>query len=161
MYKDDQWYLAWAEAVEVHQEAFTAKQNRRFQIDLMMRIARRVRDYSDRCETCRDYQHTLTRLEEEMQELPDSKAQRQWQRQKLREIGQHYVAHHNLAPPGHYTRQGLKYGLLIGAALGVLVGLIVLGDALYLPAFTALGVLGGLMFGSGQDANVKSNHRQI
>lgn len=161
MYKDDQWYQAWAEAVEIRQEEFTAKQNQRYQIDLMMRIARRVRDHSDRCERCREYQHTLTRLEEELQELPDSKAQRQWQRQKLNKIGQHYVEQHNLAPPGYYTRQGLKYGLLIGAALGVLVGLIVLGNALYLPAFTALGVLGGLMFGSGQDANVKRNHRQI
>jgi hypothetical protein len=129
MYKDDQWYQAWAEAVEIHQEEFTPKQNRRYQIDLMTRIARRVRDHSERCERCRSYQHTLTRLEEEMQELPDSKAQRQWQRQKLREIGQHYVAQHNLAPPGYYTRQGLKYGLLSGAALGVLVGLIVLGIA--------------------------------
>ena len=66
MYKDEMWYRNWSRAVDAHKEDMTDKQWQKFNIVLMLKLGRRVKDFSDKCKTCRDYQHPLTRLEEEM-----------------------------------------------------------------------------------------------
>ena len=161
MYEDDLWYRRFTKVVEDHKSAFSEKQVKRYQLTLLLRIAGRVKDFSDQCETCRSYQRTLTRLKEEMPELPGSRAQRQYQAQQLREMGEHFVNAHNLAPPGYYMRKWLIYGLIAGAALGVILGMVILGSALYLPAGAAIGVLVGGMIGNVMDGNVKQGHRLI
>mgnify|MGYP006302206597 FL=1 len=118
MYKDDLWYRKLVQEIEAHKDDLTDKEWSKYKIDQLLRTAERVRQESEECETCRDYQHTITRLEEELQELPDSKAQRQWQSEKLREIGKHFVRVHDLAPPRFYFRKWLKLGLVVGMVLG-------------------------------------------
>ena len=118
MYKDDIWYRKLCQAVEEHRPDFTEKQVKQFAIDYMLRIAQRVRDYSDSCEVCRSFQHTLTRLEEQFQELPDSKAQRQYQKKQLQEMAEHFVGAHRLAPSRYYLIKYLRFGLTIGMVAG-------------------------------------------
>ena len=110
MYKDDIWYRKLEQAVDEHRPDFTEKQRKKFAIDFMMRIARRVKDFSDSCETCRSCQHTLTRMEEEFLELPGSKAQRQYQRKQLQLMAEHFASEHRLAPPRFYLLKYLRYG---------------------------------------------------
>ena len=44
MYKDDLWYRKLARDIEEHRADFTDKQWRAYQIDLMLRIALRVKE---------------------------------------------------------------------------------------------------------------------
>ena len=161
MYKDDIWYRKLTQTVEEHRSDFTEKQIRKFSVDFMMRIARRVKDYSDSCETCRGFQHTLTRLEEEFQELPDSKAQRQYQAKQLRAIAEHFVRAHRLAPPRYFLMQYLRYGLIGGLLTGIVLGFLVFGDGTYIPIGVAVGLALGGLYGSTEDAKVKNEHRLI
>ena len=161
MYKDDIWYRKLTQAVEEHRSDFTEKQIQKFSVDFMMRIARRVKDYSDSCETCRGFQHTLTRLEEEFQELPDSKAQRHYQTQQLRVIAEHFVRAHRLAPPRYFLMQYLRYGLIGGLLTGIVLGFLVFGDGTYIPIGVAVGLALGGLYGSTEDAKVKNEHRLI
>lgn len=160
MYKDDIWFRKLEQAVEEHRPDFTEKQLKKYAIDLMMRIARRVKDYSDRCETCRSFQHTLTRLEEEFPELPDSKAQRQYQRNQLQQMAEHFASAHRLAPERYYLMKYLRFGVIAGALVGIALSFF-LNDGVYLLAGPALGlVLGGLL-GGVEDSRIRNERRLI
>lgn len=132
MYKDEIWYRKLESAVNGRRDDFSDKQWRKFQVGRLLRTANRVRETSESCETCQSYQHTLTRLEEEFAELPDSKAQRQYQAEQLREMGQHFVRAHGFAPSGYFLRYWLRMGLRVGALAGFL-GMIIGGNLLLLP----------------------------
>jgi hypothetical protein len=161
MYKDDIWHRKLVQAVNEHRHDFSEKQTRKYQIELMLRIAQRVKDSSDGCEICRSFQHTLTRLEEEFQELPGSKAQRRYQVEQLREMAEHFVKAHRLAPSAYYTRQFIRYGLIGGLLIGIVLGFLVLGNGIYLPLAVIAGLVLGWVSGTAEDARVKNEHRLI
>ena len=146
MYKDDIWYRKFEQSVENRRDSFSDKQWAKLDLPYLLKVADRVRELSDNCETCRGYQHTLTRLEEELQELPGSKAQRQYQAAQLDEIGRHFVAAHRLAPPRFFFKRWLKYGLFAGIGIGF-VAMLVVGYLVLFPLgialFTGLGALYG------------------
>ena len=146
MYKDEIWYRKFEQAIDERRDAFTDKQWTKFKIDHLLKVANRVRQFSEECETCQDYQHTLTRREEELQELPGSKAQRQYQAEQLWEMGRHFVVAHRIAPPRFCLKRWLKYGLYGGLAIGFVV-MVITGNFLLFPAValavTALAALWG------------------
>ena len=160
MYKDDIWFRKLSQAVDAHRPDFSDKQLKKFAIDFMMRIAQRVKDYSGTCEVCRSYQHTLTRLEEEFQELPDSKAQRQYQKKQLQEMTDHFASAHRLAPPRYYLVKYLRLGLIAGLFTGIILGFF-LNDGVYLLAGPAIGLAIGGLLGGAEDAKVRNGHRLI
>jgi hypothetical protein len=161
MYKDDLWYNELTRAVEERKSGFSDKQIKKYQVDFLLRLARRIKDYSDKSETCRSYQHILTRLEEEMGELPESKAQRQYQKKKLQEIEEYFVEHHRLIPPQYYTKKWVLYGVILGAIVGLLASLFIVSNLPLLPLGIAAGLLLGLTYGSGEDSKVKQEGRLI
>jgi hypothetical protein len=160
MYKDEIWYRRFEQSVEQRREFFTDKQWAKLNLDYFLKVANRVRELSDGCETCRSYQQTLTRLEEELQELPNSKAQRQYQAAQLDEMGRHFAAEHRLAPPGYYLRLWLKRGLFAGLGLGF-VAMLVSGNLLLFPAVTLFLTGAGALYGYSEDQRFARDRRQV
>jgi len=161
MYKDALWYTKLSRSIEVRKEKFTPKQISQYQIEFFLRLALRIKDYSDRSEACRDFQHVLTRLEAEMGELPASKAQRQYQREKLHEIAEYFVKHHRLAPPQYYTRKSLIYGLITGGVLGLIASLFIVSHSPLFLLGLALGGGGGYLYGVTEDNTIQREGRVI
>ena len=161
MYKDELWYRQLIRDIEVHRSDFTDRQLHAYQIDLMLRLALQIKEASDACETCRSFQSVLSRLEEELPELPGSKAQCHHQVQQLRLIVEHFVKAHRLAPAHYYTRLHANYGFIVGLLLGIVVGLLILNNGLYLPLSAVAGLILGVALGSSVDARVKREQRLI
>lgn len=161
MYKDELWYRKLVRDIDEHRQDFTDKQLRAYQVDFMLRIASRVKEASDACETCRDFQHTLSRMEEEFPELPGSKAQRHYQVQQLRLMAEHFVKAHRLSPPKYYTRLYTNYGIVAGLLFGIAVGLLLLNNGLYLPLGLIVGGVFGAAYGMSEDASMKRQQRLI
>ena len=161
MYKDDLWYRKLVKDVEAHRSDFTEKQLRKYQVDFMLRIALRVKEASDGCATCRGFQHTLTRMEEEFPELPGSKAQRHYQNEQLRLMAEHFVKAHRLVPLQYYARFYANYGLIAGLLIGMGVGFLALNNGIYLPIGAVLGLVMGIAYGSAEDAKAKRERRLI
>lgn len=161
MYKDELWYRQFIRDIEERRLDFTDKQLRAYQIDLMLRIALRVKELSDACETCRSFQQTLSHLEEEFSELPESKAQRHHQIQQLRLMTEHFVKAHRLAPAHYYTRLYANYGFVVGLLFGIAVGLLALNNGLYVPVASVAGLILGTALGWIADARVKREQRVV
>ncbi len=161
MYKDDLWYRKLVKDIQEHRPDFNEKQWRTYQVEFMLRIALRVKEASDACPTCRGFQHTLTRLEEEFPELPESKAQRHYQAQQLRLMAEHFVKAHRLVPPRYYVRLYAYYGLIAGLLAGIAIGFLVLNNGIYLPAGAVAGLILGGLYGSGEDTRANRERHQI
>lgn len=159
MYKDELWYRQLFRDVEARQSDFTEKQLHAYQVDLLLRLALRMKEASAECETCRSFQSVLSRLAEELSQLPESRAQRRYQAQQLRIIIEHFVRTHRLAPAHYYTHLYANYGFITGLLLGIAVGLLMLNNGLYLPAATVAGLGLGLLLGYSADARVKREQR--
>lgn len=160
MYKDEIWYRKFEQAVNERRDLFSDKQWAKFQLDHLLKVANRVREFSESCDTCRGYQHTLTRLEEESQELPGSKAQRQYQMGQLYQMGEHFVTEHQLAPPKFFLRRWLRYGLFAGLGVGF-VAMIIVGNLLLFPAATLLLTGLGAFYGYVQDQKFVRERRLV
>jgi len=161
MYKDELWYRQFIRDIEQHRSDFTDRQLHAYQIDLMLRLALWIKEASDACETCRSFQSALSRLAEELPELPGSKAQCHHQVQQLRLIVEHLVKAHRLAPAQYYTRLYANYGFITGLLFGIAVGLLVMNNGLYVPVAAIAGLILGVVFGSSVDARVKRERRLI
>ncbi len=161
MYKDELWYRQLIRDLETYRSDFTEKQLHAYQIDLMLRLALRIKEASDACETCRSFQSILSRLAEELPQLPTSKAQRHYQAQQLRLIVEHFVKAHRLAPAYYYTHLYANYGFIAGSFLGIAVGLLVLNNGLYLPVAAVIGLVLGILLGYRTDAQIKHAQRII
>jgi hypothetical protein len=159
MYKDEMWYRNWSRAIDAHKDDLTDKQWKKYNIAYMLKLGRRVKDFSDKCKTCRDYQHPLTRLEEELQELPESKAQRQYQAKILGEMTNHMVKNHRIAPPNYHVKKMLRYGLVLGFVVGIIVALFVTGNLLHIPLGIILGVVLAEFYGYAEDNRIKQEKR--
>jgi hypothetical protein len=159
MYKDEMWFRNWSRAVDEHKDDMTSKQWEKFHIKYMLRLGQRIKDFSDGCKTCREYQHPLTRLEEELQELPGSKAQRQYQTQVLNTITDHMVKEHRIAPSNYYLKKMLKYGIVVGLVIGIIVTFFVTRNLLHLPVAIILGAALSELYGYAEDNRIKQEHR--
>ena len=160
MYKDEIWHRKLVEAFGQHRDGFTGKQWAKFRMDRLLKVANRVREFSDSCETCQGFQHTLTRLEEEAQELPGSKAQRQYQAEQMWGMEVHLAAAHRLAPPAFFVRRWLRLGSLLGSAAGFVTSLVV-GNLLLIPAGALVGAVLAALYGNTEDQKVEREHRRI
>ncbi|MDF1512879.1 MAG: hypothetical protein P1S60_03610 [Anaerolineae bacterium] len=161
MFKDEMWHRNWSRAVSEHKDDLSDKQWQKNKIDLMLKIGKRVKDFSDGCATCRGYQHPLTRLEEEMHELPDSRAQRQYQAQMLGNIADHMVKEHRIAPARYYSVKMLRYGAIAGLIIGLGVVFLVTGNLFHLPIAILLGLALAAIYGYAEDSKVAQEHRLI
>lgn len=159
MYKDEMWYRNWSRAIDEHKDDMTDKQWVKYNIRLMLALGKRVKNFSDNCQVCREYQHNLTRLEEEMQELPDSKAQRQYQSKMLGIMTDHMVKQHRIAPPNYFVRKMIRYGLYAGLVIGLGVAIFVTGNILHIPIALILGAILAVFFGYAEDNRIKQEHR--
>ncbi len=161
MYKDEMWYRSWSRAVDEHKEELTTKQWEKYNIDTMLKLGHRAKDFADSCQTCRGFQHPLTRLEEEMRELPGSKAQRQYQAKYLATITEHMVKEHRIAPPNYHMNKMLKSGLVIGVVIGFIVTFFVTGNLFHFPIAVVLGVILAELYGFAEDNRIKQEHRLL
>jgi hypothetical protein len=100
-------------------------------------------------------------LEEEMRELPDSKAQRQYQMKMLGTITDHMVKEHRVAPPNYHVKKMLRYGLILGVVTGVIVTFFVTGNLLHIPVAIVLGIAIAALYGYTEDSRIKQEKRTL
>ncbi len=138
------WYRETIKVLEAKQRAFDEKQIDAFQLPLLQRCAKRIAELSNHCETCHGFQHPITRLVEEMQHLPKSKAQRRYQINEIRTYTAHLRKEHNLTTKRYWVSRGLNYGGVLGMGAGLGLDYFVFQNGIVL----AIGMVAGVLIGT-------------
>ena len=150
------WYSHTAKEINLHQDTRGKKEAKKYKLDLLLRIARRVDGFSSYCGECQAFKGEISGLITELGnlvQLPDNKEKRKSYSKTINNMVKHLQKTHKLVSEGYYIGIGMAIGVGIGAALGAALGNPGVGPA--------LGIGIGLAIGSYLDRKAKKEGRVI
>ena len=151
------WYNRIVKEISSYQDRLSNKESKKYKLDLLLRIARRVDDFSPECGNCQLFQQEITKLVQDlgfMLQAPNpNKEEGKRYSKTIKNIIKHLQKHHKLVSEGHYMGIGLAIGIGIGTALGAIFENPGVG--------TGTGSAIGLAIGSYLDKKAKREDRVI
>lgn len=151
----NRWHEETAERISAYQGSLSKKEQKKFQLDLLLRVTRRVAEFYDECGECQLFQQEITAYVNELGNLVHlaDNVRRKKYGKRLKQMVRHLQGQHKLVPKGHYvgiwTSIGTGIGVVIGAGMGSVGGGIPIG--------IGIGVAVGMML----DAKAKREDRVI
>ena len=149
------WYDKIVKEISLHKDTLSKKDYKKYKLDLLLRVAKRVDDFSAICGECQMSQPEITSLTQGLGNLLQmpSKEERKSYFKTINNIIKHLQKQHKLVTKGQY----MGIGVAIGAGVGV-----ALGAALDNPGIgPALGTALGVAIGIAMDAKAKKEDRVI
>ena len=149
------WYNRIVREINLYQDTLSKKNYKKYKLDLLLRVAKRVEDFSAYCGECQIFQSEITRLTKDLGNLIQipNREERKSHLKTINSIVKHLQKQHKLVSEWQYIGIGLAIGAGIGTALGV---------ALDNPGIgPALGTGIGLAIGSYMDKKAKREGRVI
>lgn len=154
-----QWYNHIASDISGYQLTLGPKNAKKYRLDHLLRIARRIDDFSGMCGECRGYQQEISKQVQGlsmMVQMPDKEATKKYF-QTIEKLTGHLKNVHKLVDKGHYTGMGIGIGMAVGAGIGS-----ALGAALDNPGIgTGIGVALGAAIGAYLDKKAKDEGKVI
>jgi len=144
----------WLNTIQTQIQKFRSihpKDIKRYKIDQLERIAKRVEQFSQQCSQCSMQKQEITKLAHNLEFIKGSTQTRKEYHKKLRLLINHLQKKHKLVAEGQY----IGIGIAIGVALGVPF-MTVLGGA-----GIALGIPFGLVFGIAMENKAKKEGKII
>ena len=154
-----QWYNRVATEIGQYQTSLSQKDFKKYKLDLLLRVAKRIDDFSHTCGECQTFQTEITRLVQEMSLLVQmpSKQGLKSHSKAVSNLVEHLKKVHKMVEKGHYLGLGVTIGWVIGGALGG-----ALGAALDNPGIgTAIGIAVGIAVGHYLDKKAEREGRMI
>lgn len=134
------WYQHVSSELENHRAALDDKRARRYNLELLRRIAWHVDRFAGTCGVCEGLKQDVMSVLAELDTLvrEPSRSHESTYRRARRAVSEHLKKDHKLAEPGYYT----GIGGVIGTGAGVVLGIIFDGQA-YAPIGLAVGFAAG------------------
>ena len=155
MEANNRWYEEITKKLDPYKDSLSKKEQKRYQLDLLLRVARRVAGFNDECGECQLFQQEITVYVNElgnMIHLVDN-ARRKKYAKRLKQTVRHLKGQHKLVPKGHYAGIWTSIGTGIGVAIGA--GMDSVGAGI--PIGIGIGVAVGMTL----DAKAKREDRVI
>jgi len=152
---NNRWHKETAEKISAYQSSLSKKEQKKYQLDLLLRVTRRVAEFHDECGECQLFQQEITAYVNElgnMIHLADDTRRKQY-RKRLKQTVRHLQGQHKLVPKGYYAGIWISIGTAIGVAIGA--GMDSVGAGI--PIGIGIGVAVGMML----DAKAKREDRVI
>ena len=156
---DSQWYNRIATEIGQYQITLGQKEAKKYKLDLLLRIAKRVDDFSQTCGECQTFQSEITGLVQELSLLTQMPSREGIKKHSkaVNSLVNHLKKVHKLVEKGHYMGVGIGIGMAIGAGLGGALGA-VLDNA---GIGTIVGIAIGVAIGAYLDKKAEREGRVI
>ena len=154
-----QWYSRVVTEVEQYQVTLGQKGAKKYKLDLLLRVARRVDEFSNICAECQTHKQEMTNLLHELSmlvQMPEKEGMKNYTK-ALNNIVEHLKKVHKLVDKGQYMGMGIGIGLAVGAGLGAALGSIFDNSG----GGTAIGIVLGVAIGTYLDRKAKQEGRVI
>jgi hypothetical protein len=154
-----QWYNRIASEISQYTVPPGRKDVKKYKLDVLLRVARRVDDFSQTCDECRTYQKEIEGAVQELDFLiqrPDRQQHRKYTKTVFN-ITEHLKKVHKLVGKGHYMGVGIGIGMAVGAGIGAALGAVLDNPAVG----TGIGVALGAAAGAYLDRKAKEEGRVI
>ncbi len=134
----DDWYRVIVKEVTLHKDRLSKRDYKKYKLDLLLRIAKRVADYSPDCGECQNFRGEIIKLTEDLGDLHSSKEKRKGYFKVIEIFTKHLQKSHKLITEGKNIKTWTIIGLLIG---GFVLGTI------FRAAGMSMGFSNGLLIG--------------
>ncbi len=155
MVANSRWYEETIQKLSPYQSSLSKRERKKYQLDLLERVSRRVAEFNDECGECQLFQQEITLYVNDlgnMVHLADNTRRKQYVK-RLKQTVRHLQSQHKLVPKGHYVGIWTSIGTGIGVAIGA--GMDSVGAGI--PIGIGIGVAVGMML----DAKAKREDRVI
>ena len=150
------WYNRIVKEINLRQDTLSKKDSKKYKLDLLLRVAKRVDEFSSYCGECQVFQGEITGLVGELGnlvQLPDNKEGRKSYNRTINTMVKHLQKTHKLVSKGQNMGIWMAIGVGIGTAIGA---------ALDNPGIgTPIGIGIGLAIGSYLDKKAEKEGRVI
>ncbi len=148
------WYNRTVKAINLHKDTFTKKDSKKYKLDLLLRLVKRVDDFSATCGECQMFQPEITKLAEGLYyvfNMPEEESKSY--SKTISNITKHLQKQHKLVKEGQSMGIGIAIGIGIGAAFGAIFE--------NPGAGTAIGIAIGVAIGKYMDNKAKKEGKVI
>ena len=150
----DNWLNNTLESIAAQKQVLSKKDVKKYKVDYLARVAKRISDLSKECGECQKFQGDISKLAHDLGGLiQSSKEEKKNYDRKVKEITRHLQKKHKLYPEGTFVGFGIALGPAIGVAIGSGMGNVGAG--------IGIGVGIGLVIGSALEANAKKEGKII
>jgi len=152
------WYNDVAKIIDSYQVSLSQKEQKKYKLDLLLRLAGRVEEFSSGCGQCQVYQQEITEFARglgNLVQMPKQVIDKESKRYKktLNTVTKHLQKQHKLVTKGYYMGICMAIGSGVGVALSA--GLDKAGVGM------PIGIAVGVAIGSALDARAKKEGRVI
>ena len=151
----NRWHRETSEKISSFQSSLSKKEQKKYQLDLLQRVTRRVAQFYDECGECQLFQQEITAYVNElgnMIHLADDIRRKQYGK-RLKQTVRHLQKQHKLVPKGYYVGICMSIGTAIGVAIGAAI------DSFGMGMPIGIGI--GLAIGTTLDKKAKKEDRLI
>jgi len=151
------WYNRTAKDIGSRKDALSQKEAKKYKLDLLLRIAKRVEDFTAICGECELSRQEITTLTQDLGYLvqipnPNKEARKRYFR-AIDNIVKHLQKKHKLVTEGQNQGKWIVAGMAVSAAIGAAVNQPGVG--------TVIGVAIGIAVGKYMDKRAKEEGRLI
>lgn len=121
-----QWYNRIDSEIDQYRVSLGPKGAKNYRLDTLLRVVKRVDDFSQTCGECQTYQKEIEGLVQELgliTQVPDKESRKKYTA-AINKIIEHLKNTHKLVDKGHYMGVGIGIGMAIGAGIGAAFGAI-------------------------------------
>ena len=152
------WYNRIVKEINLHKDSLSQKDAKKYKLDLLLRVAKRVDDFFSLCGQCQLLQPEITKITGELSyliQMPKQapKEARKSYHKTLNNIIKHLKKGHKLVTKGYYRGIGMTIGPIIAAAIGAALENLGIG--------VGVGIGIGLAIGSYLDKKAEKEGRVI
>ena len=148
------WYNRIAKIVQDLKDKLSGRDYKKFKLDLILRIAKRLAEFSMECGECQFYQGELTQIIDNAINLPQAtREERKRHFRKTRIVLKHLKKVHRLVEANENTGIYSGIGVGLGAAIGSLIDNVGAG--------MSIGAILGMLIGKARDKKAKEEKRVI
>ena len=149
------WYNRTATEINLYQDTLNKKDSKKYKLDLLLRVADRVDDFSSYCGECQMFQQEVTTLAQDLGNLIQlpGKERRKNHIKQIDHIVKHLKKEHKLITEGYYRGMGMIMGPAIGTGIGAAFENLSIG--------VAAGIAIGLAIGSYLDKKAEKEGKVI
>ncbi len=150
----DNWLNNTLESIAAHKQSFSKKDIKKYKLDYLTRVAKRIADLSKECGECQKFQSDISKLAQDLTGMvQSSKEEKKNYNRKIKDITSHLHKKHRLYAEGTFVGFGIALGPAIGVAIGSGMGNVGAG--------IGIGVGIGIVIGSALEANAKKDGKII
>ncbi len=148
------WYNRTVKAINLHKDTFSKKDSKKYKLDLLLRLVKRVDEFSTTCGECQMFQPEITKLTEGLYyvfNMPKEESKSYFK--TISNITKHLQKQHKLVKEGQSMGIGIAIGIGIGAAFGAIFD--------NPGGGTAIGIAIGVAIGKYMDNKAKKEGKVI